>query len=144
MLLLLLFVQKRKKERYCRYYSFKASLTRTQSVDIINLISYSLSLYIFILYTYKTKQTHASQSKTKTWFSLSLCLKTKERERDTLRRRRKKKKTDADLCEDSHWENHHSRGREQWHHRQCQSQDPGLFFFLYIYNFLKFLYSNSL
>jgi len=32
---------------------------------------------------------------------------------------------DADLREDPDWEDHHPRGGEQRHHRQCQGQDPG-------------------
>ncbi|PWZ57781.1 Ubiquitin-60S ribosomal protein L40-2, partial [Zea mays] len=32
---------------------------------------------------------------------------------------------DADLREDADREDHHPRGREQRHHRQCQGQDPG-------------------
>merc|ERR1712097_158019 len=30
----------------------------------------------------------------------------------------------ADLCEDTHWEDHHSRSAGHRHHRGCQGQDP--------------------
>jgi hypothetical protein len=32
---------------------------------------------------------------------------------------------DADIREDADREDHHARGRERRHHRQCQGQDPG-------------------
>merc|ERR1712071_707671 len=31
----------------------------------------------------------------------------------------------ADFRENSHWKNHHPRGRAIRHHRECQVQDPG-------------------
>jgi len=32
---------------------------------------------------------------------------------------------DADLCQDSHWQDHYSRGRGLRHYWKCQGQDPG-------------------
>merc|ERR1712146_184007 len=32
---------------------------------------------------------------------------------------------DADLREDPDWQDHHARGGEQRHHRQCEGQNPG-------------------
>ena len=101
---------KYERKKY-NFSCYESSYELFQEILLTFFIIFSLSVYI--------KQTNPRFSKQNPnlVLSLSLCLRIKERERDTKKKKKKKEEEeeeeDADLCEDSHWENHHSRGREQ-------------------------------
>lgn len=93
---------------------------------LIFQITLEFRIFFFFGYIYIPLFAWKKESPYSLWFpsqnhqtSLSLSL---------LLRETKNQREHADFRENPNWEDHHSWGWEQRHHRQCQSQDPGTVF----------------